>query len=68
MSMLTELKITQEKFPFMNIFSLKYLKDMHKKDTCGPHELSCSTVFPNGTFILKLFASESSLEQQKVRQ
>lgn len=63
MSMLTELKITQEKFPFMNIFPLKYLKDMHKKDTCGPHELSCSTIFPNGTLILKL-----SLEQQKVRQ
>ena len=29
MSVLTEMKLTQEKFPFINTFSLKYLKDMH---------------------------------------
>lgn len=67
MSVLTEMEITQEKLPFMNTFSLNYLKATHKKDTRGPRELSCSTIFPNGTLILKLFASESSLEQQKVR-
>lgn len=27
--LLNEMKLTQEKFPFINTFSLKYLKDMH---------------------------------------
>lgn len=65
MSVLTEMEITQEKLPFMNTFSLNYLKATHKKDTRVPVNYLVPLSFQMVLFILKLFASESSLEQQK---